>query len=346
MGGRAQHTQRPGGRRWHQPAGTADPTARTWEAEQGLGRVAAPGLWFDEQRRHAHRLRGIRGRSPDTGTAVEQRFLGRQIQLVDQPVQSRRTAIDPQQPLERAELTVERARVARQRRSQTHITALGNLPNAVIGEPVTSSVGHGVFSGIVGPLRLAFLLLEAGQFLYLIRLCALAGSVAAFCLGIVQLGLRSRGGFLLGLGNRGLLLALDRFGRLLKPGCQFVGLLLRGGGTLLRSLFCGALPLFGSCARFLDFTLCHRARVFLVLDRLVALGLQLVVSLLLVLGRSRVELGRPAQRITALDERATAPASSTRTIRSSCRPGGAVLASPANTGHHLPQLTYPASKGG
>jgi hypothetical protein len=57
-------------------SGTADPTARTWEAEQGPSRVAAPGLWFDEQRRHAHPLRGIRGRSPHTGTAVEQRFLG------------------------------------------------------------------------------------------------------------------------------------------------------------------------------------------------------------------------------------------------------------------------------
>jgi hypothetical protein len=80
----------------------------------------------------------------------------------------------------------------------------------------------------------------------------------------------------------------------------FVGLLLRGGGTLLRSLCCGALPLFGSRPRFLDFTLCHCARVFLVLDRLVALGLQLVVSLPVVLGRRRVELGRMARRITAL----------------------------------------------
>ena len=69
-------------------SGSADPTACTTEAEQGPGRAAAPGLWFDAQRRHAHRLRGIRGRSPDTGTAVEQRFLGRQIQLVDQPVQA------------------------------------------------------------------------------------------------------------------------------------------------------------------------------------------------------------------------------------------------------------------
>ena len=86
-----------------------------WEAVQVLCRPAAPVvLWFDEQRRHAHRLRGLRGRSPVTGTAVEQRFLGRQIQLVDQPVH-RRTAIDPQQPLERAELTVVRAKIARQR---------------------------------------------------------------------------------------------------------------------------------------------------------------------------------------------------------------------------------------
>jgi hypothetical protein len=71
------------------------------------------------------------------------------------------------------------------------------------------------------------------------------------------------GGFLLGRPNRGLLLALGRFGRILKLGCRrFVGLLLRGGGTLLRSLRCGALPLFGSRPRYLDFTLCHCARVF------------------------------------------------------------------------------------
>jgi hypothetical protein len=108
-------------------------------------------------------------------------------------------------------------------------------------------------------------------------------------------------GFLLGRPNRGLLLALGRFGRILKLGCRrFVGLLLRGGGTLLRSLRCGALPLFGSRPRFQYFTLCHCARVFLVLDRLVALGLQLVVSLPVVLGRCRVELGRMARRITAL----------------------------------------------
>jgi len=107
-------------------------------------------------------------------------------------------------------------------------------------------------------------------------------------------------GFLLGRPNRGLLLALGRFGRILKLGCRrFVGLLLRGGGTLLRSLRCGALPLFGSRPRYLDFTLVT-ARVFLVLDRLVALGLQLVVSLPVVLGRRRVELGRMARRITAL----------------------------------------------
>ena len=112
VGGHAQHAQRPGGvdggiSQRQRRSDRLHPT----EAEQGPGRAAAPGLWFDEQRHHAHRLRGLRGRSPDTGTAVEQQFLGRQIQLVNQPVQSRRTAIDPQQPLERAELTVERAKI-------------------------------------------------------------------------------------------------------------------------------------------------------------------------------------------------------------------------------------------
>src|SRR6476620_1749893 len=66
---------------------------------------------------------------------------------------------DPQQPLERAELTVERAQGCAPR-SPTQITALGNLPSAVIREPVTSGVGHDVLSGIVRPLGLAFLLLE------------------------------------------------------------------------------------------------------------------------------------------------------------------------------------------
>jgi hypothetical protein len=109
------------------------------------------------------------------------------------------------------------------------------------------------------------------------------------------------GGFLLGRPNSGLLLALGRFGRILKLGCRrFVGLLLGGGGALVRSLRCGALPLFGGRPRFLDFTLCHCVRVFVVLDRLVALGFQLVVRLPLVLGRRRVELGRMARRITAL----------------------------------------------
>jgi hypothetical protein len=150
-----------------------------WEAVQVLCRAAAPVLWFDEQRRHAHRLRGLRGRSPDTGTAVEQRFLGRQIQLVDQPVH-RRTAIDPQQP-SRTRRTHRRACPdCAPKKSQTQITALGNLPNAVIPDAVTSSVGQDVLSGIVRPLRLAFLLLDVRQFLYPVGRCALAGSVAVF----------------------------------------------------------------------------------------------------------------------------------------------------------------------
>ena len=48
------------------------------------------------------------------------------------------------------------------------------------------------------------------------------------------------------------------------------------------------------------------ARVFFVLDRVVALGLQFVVGLLVLLGVRRVELGRTVQRITAFDERSTA----------------------------------------
>jgi hypothetical protein len=108
------------------------------------------------------------------------------------------------------------------------------------------------------------------------------------------------GGFLLGRPNRGLLLALGRFGRILKLGCRrFVGLLLRGGGTLLRSLRCGALPLFGSLRASSTSRSSLRARL-LVLDRLVALGFQLVVRLPVVLGRRRVELGCMARRITAL----------------------------------------------
>jgi hypothetical protein len=75
----------------------------------------------------------IRGRSPNAGTAVEQRFLGRQIQLVDQPVravglQSIRNSLSN-------ELTIARAKICASKKSQTQITALGNLPNAVIGEP-------------------------------------------------------------------------------------------------------------------------------------------------------------------------------------------------------------------
>jgi len=38
-------------------------------------------------------------------------------------------------PLERAELTVERAKICAPKRPQTQITALGIAPNAVIGEP-------------------------------------------------------------------------------------------------------------------------------------------------------------------------------------------------------------------
>ena len=171
---------------------------------------------------------------------------------------------------------------------------------------VTSILGHDLLSGIFRRLGLAFLLLHVGQLLYLVRLCALAGSVAACCLSIFELGLGSRGGCLLGRCNLGLLVALGRFGRILALGSHVVGLLLGGGGRLLGILRRGVLPLFGSGPRFLDLTLFRCARVFLVLDRVVALGLQFVVGLLVLLGRRRVELGRTVQRITAFDERSTA----------------------------------------
>jgi hypothetical protein len=55
------------------------------------------------------------------------------------------------------------------KRSQTEITALGNLPNAVIRESVTSSVGHDVFLRHRSPAQSDVLLLDVRQFLYLIR---------------------------------------------------------------------------------------------------------------------------------------------------------------------------------
>ena len=48
------------------------------------------------------------------------------------------------------------------------------------------------------------------------------------------------------------------------------------------------------------------ARLFLVLKRLIALGLQFVVGLLALLGGSRVEVGGTTKGITALDERGAA----------------------------------------
>ena len=93
---------------------------------------------------------------------------------------------------------------------------------------VTSILGHDLLSGIFRPLGLAFLLLHVGQLLYLVRLCAHAGSVAACCLSIVELGLGSRGGCLLGRRNLGLFFVLGRFGRILALDSHVVGLLLRG----------------------------------------------------------------------------------------------------------------------
>ena len=140
---------------------------------------------------------------------------------------------------------------------------------------MTSFLGHDLLSGIFGRLGLALLLLHVGQLLYRVRLCAHAGSVAADCLTICELGLGSRGGFLLGRRNLRLFFALDRFGRILALGSPL--------------LLCSSGP------RFLGLALFRCARVFLVLDRDVAFGLQFVVGPLLLLGRRLVELGRAAK---------------------------------------------------
>ena len=93
-----------------------------------------------------------------------------------------------------------------------------SLANSTRILSVTSILGHDLLSGIFRPLGLAFLLLHVGQLLYLVRLCAHAGSVAACCLSIFELGLGSRGGCLLGRRNLGLFFALGRFGRILALG--------------------------------------------------------------------------------------------------------------------------------
>jgi hypothetical protein len=113
---------------------------------------------FDSSGVNAHRLRG---RSPVTGTAVEQRFLGRKLQLVD-PQSTVGVQADLQQPSRTRRTHRRGCQECASKKSQTQITALGRVPSAVIPEPVTSSVGQDVLSGIVGPLRLAFLLLDLG----------------------------------------------------------------------------------------------------------------------------------------------------------------------------------------
>ena len=103
-----------------------------WEAVQGL--TAAAPASGSTRSGVTPTACAARGRSPDTGTAVEQRFLGRQtsssINQSTVGLQSIRNNLSnaPNSPS-----SVPRLRG--QRRSQTQITALGNLPNAVIGEP-------------------------------------------------------------------------------------------------------------------------------------------------------------------------------------------------------------------
>jgi hypothetical protein len=117
-------------------SGSADPTACTpTEAEQGPGRAAAPGLRFDAQRRHAHRLRG------HTRQVPQHRHRSRAA--IPRPSDSARRSTSPEPSDCNRSASLSSApnspssvpRFARQRRSQTQITALGIAPNAVIGEP-------------------------------------------------------------------------------------------------------------------------------------------------------------------------------------------------------------------
>src|SRR6476620_2886725 len=90
-----------------------------------------------------------------------------------------------------AALTVERAKVARQEVPDRNHRARQFVER---GDPRTRDVKRRSRCVLRhrSPAQIDVLLLDLRQFLYLIRLCALAGSVAAFCLSIVELGLRSR----------------------------------------------------------------------------------------------------------------------------------------------------------
>jgi hypothetical protein len=151
----------------------------------------------------------------------------------------------------------------------------------------------------VRPHSLAFLLLGVGQILDLVGLCALGCSFAAYCLRSFKARLGHLGGILLARPTLGLPLSLGCFGRIDAVGSHFVGVLLRGGGTLRSSLCCGSLAVFGRVPRFRDFTLFRCARVVQVLFRLIALGFQFIARLLSLPRRRRVELSGTAQRITA-----------------------------------------------
>ena len=149
--------------------------------------------------------------------------------------------------------------------------------------------------GVVRPLRLTLVLLDVSQFLHPIRLGALACSLAALLPGVVELGLGSLCRRLLGRANSCFVLAFRRFDLALPLGCQLVGLLLRRSSPLPGGLRRFLLALLGSAPCLFGLALSRRACFVLLVDRLVARGLQLSVDLLLACGRLRVKLGRTRQ---------------------------------------------------
>ena len=112
-GGRAQHTPRQAAATVASASGAADPTACT------TGKPTAAPASGSTSSGVTPTACAAYAAGPPTPAPQSSSDSSASDQLVDQPVH-RRTAIDPQQPLERAELTVERARVARPKEDPRH----------------------------------------------------------------------------------------------------------------------------------------------------------------------------------------------------------------------------------
>ena len=113
----------------------------------------------------------------------------------------------------------------------------------------THTAAHPQPSAVVDAIGTALLLLDVGQLLDPVGLRALACCLAAFRLGVVELGLGGFGGPRLGRSDFCLLLALDCLGCFVALSRRFVGLILGGNGALLGRLVSRAFALLGFGAR-------------------------------------------------------------------------------------------------